>query len=381
MSLFSLSDIKFSSPVKRTYRADTQTNYRFPLDLGNADKGHYVCFFVNTQEKTSFNRGTGTGTPTVFSNRQRLGTSNLGGTINNSVTVGDAVVNTVKETIGNNPTISGALNTIFGSSIGQQITGLATTLFNGAKGATLPINNVNFMRTIKRSADTIALYMPNTLNFAQQQGYNDLNLSGVVSGTLAAGTSIIDNLKKGGTLESTMKNLTPFIGEALRKGLGTGNIGDAVFTSLFGAVTNPQLELIYTTPSFRVFSFEFNFYPRSEQEAETVQRIIQLFKFHQSPELLAGTSGYFLVPPSEFDIEFYYNGNVNPNIPKISTCVLQGINVDYAPNGFQAYESQTSVPEIGKTGMPVGIRMTLNFKETEIMTKYNFNPGDNGWSI
>ena len=30
-------------------------------------------------------------------------------------------------------------------------------------------------------------------------------------------------------------------------------------------------------------------------------------------------------------------------------------------------------PELGRTGMPVAIRLSLNFKETEIMTKDNFN--------
>jgi hypothetical protein len=29
-------------------------------------------------------------------------------------------------------------------------------------------------------------------------------------------------------------------------------------------------------------------------------------------------------------------------------------------------------PKLGRTGMPVAIRLSLNFKETEIMTKDNF---------
>jgi hypothetical protein len=75
------------------------------------------------------------------------------------------------------------------------------------------------------------------------------------------------------------------------------------------------------------------------------------------------------VPPSEFDIKFYCNGKENPNIPKMSTCVLTGINVDYAPNGFASYETLLSEPERGGTGMPVAIRMDLSFKETQIITK------------
>ena len=89
-------------------------------------------------------------------------------------------------------------------------------------------------------------------------------------------------------------------------------------------------------------------------------------------EILAGAGG-FLVPPSEFDIKFYYNGAENPNIPSISTCVLQTVDVDYAPSGFAAYEvlEDKGVPGLGSTGMPVGIRLGLVFKETQIITKFD----------
>jgi len=139
--------------------------------------------------------------------------------------------------------------------------------------------------------------------------------------------------------------------------------------------------MIYTSPSFREFRFDFVFHPRSEKEAMEVQNIINRFYFHQAPEVLDKGAGFFLIPPSEFDILFYYNGGINPNIPKISTCVLTGVDVNYAPNGFAAYEVQGQMtPEPGKTGMPVSITLSLNFKETEIMTKNNFKMKTDGLS-
>jgi hypothetical protein len=117
-------------------------------------------------------------------------------------------------------------------------------------------------------------------------------------------------------------------------------------------------------------------YPRSQKEAAEVQKILDRFKFHQAPEILGNTGGFFMVPPSMFDIQFYYNGQVNPNIPKISTCVLQTIDVDYAPNGFSAYEVPGQIKaEPGGTGMPVAIRLSLQFREIDYLTKANFkNP-------
>jgi hypothetical protein len=139
-----------------------------------------------------------------------------------------------------------------------------------------------------------------------------------------------------------------------------------------GAVRNPMLEMLYKSPNFRTFNFEFKFYPRDEREALEVQRIVERLRYHQSPELVKESSA-FLVPPSEFDIKFYYNGSQNPNIPPISTCVLQTIDIDYAPNGFSAYEvPNENQPSLGRTGMPVAMTLRLAFQETTYLTKEDF---------
>ena len=131
-----------------------------------------------------------------------------------------------------------------------------------------------------------------------------------------------------------------------------------------------MMELLYSSPDFRSFNFDFLLMPRSEKEAKEVQNIINLLRFHQAPEIVRNSGGYFLYPPSEFDISFYYNGTENINIPKISTCVLTNIETDYAPNGFAAYEvERESKPSFGRTGMPVAIRLGLSFMETEYIVK------------
>jgi hypothetical protein len=193
-----------------------------------------------------------------------------------------------------------------------------------------------------------------------------------ISKFISSDASLSDRVGEG------LKNATPFVLNAIAN--LTGNAGRALFAGFTGTTVNPMMEVIYSSPEFRSFRFDFMFYPRTRIEAKEVQNIIQRIQFHQAPEVLGnnsagGLGGYFLVPPSEFDIEFYYNGTVNPNIPKVSTCVLSTIDVDYAPNGFAAYEvfEENGIPKKGGTGMPVGIRMGLVFKETRIMTKQEIN--------
>jgi hypothetical protein len=216
-------------------------------------------------------------------------------------------------------------------------------------------------------------------NFNHSQAYSDISLAGEFATTFGA---IAKTALDGGVDAAQRgRNLSPFVLQQLTKIAGSVTGSPKTFEAIFAGASqlaqNPQLELIYGKPDFRSFRFSFMFYPRSEKEAEEVYKLIQRLKFHQAPEIKNGTAGFFLVPPSEFDIEFYYNGQINPNIPTISTCVLQSIDLDYAPNGFHSFETPgDNSPKIGGTGTPVAIRMDLSFKETEIMTKFNFQDGE-----
>ena len=342
MSLFSFANISFGSKDRKVgvnsslgLKADYAYDlYRYPIDLGSADKGHYMLFHINKQNRSKIKGNEVNENPTVIANRIKYN-------------------------------IPSATQAAFTAITGDSNKSLA------------------FARTITRVSDTVALYMPDTLTFTHQQGYSDNALTGMLAavGSMATqGQSIADNFNKAttGDLLGAFKGL----GNNLSPGLATlakekSALLSAGLTAYTGVVINPMLEMIYSSPAFREFRFDFLFYPRSEKEATEVQKIINRFYFHQAPEIEESSKGFFLIPPSEFDIKFYYNGGVNPNIPEISTCVLTGIDVDYAPNGFAAYEVQGEVDaRTGRTGMPVAIRLSLNFKETEIMTKNNFQNGN-----
>lgn len=367
MALFSLTDIRFNKGLKqRTGKASSslagseyESNiFRYPIDIGNYDKGHYMVIHVNEQIQTNFPGAPAAGDPTVIVNRRNFGT----------------------------PTVGENTKTTFGS-VGEFATqslqrfGVPADIIESGRQFGANASNIRGVRTIRRTTDTIALYMPDTMNFVNSQQYSDLTL-GTPGQLLAAGASVADMMKSSvdNSFKSFVKNLSPFaVNMALRE---SSNLGRVISSSALGVVENPMLELLYTSPAFRTFRFDFMFYPRSEKEAMDVQNILRRLQFHQSPEIRKESKGFFLVPPSEFDIKFYYNGAENENIPSISTCVLESIDVDYAPNGFATYEVPGELTsKSGKTGMPVAIRLSLQFKETEIMTKDNFAKGANRSSI
>lgn len=366
MALFSLTDIKYNKEKRGKSASVGDTSQynikKFPLDLGNWDKGHYMMFHINTSKHTTFT-GSGLSGKSTKTEENRFLTTLMKGDSLTSWFTGTNTSAASKE-------LTDRLNSQNTMRIQESDYASQTGVLQG--------NNI--LRTTRQSKDAIALYMPDTLNFNYNQQYSDISVTetaGALGTAAAAGMSFKDYVTNNG-IDPSKGNVSAFIAAGVSSLTGSRNA--AIFTALTGLAHNPQLELIYNSPSFRTFRFSFMFYPRSEKEAKEVQDIIYMFKFHQAPEIQSRSGGRFLVPPSDFDIKFYYNGKENENIPRVSTCVLTDVDVDYAPNGFAAYEvpGKTS-PSKGETGMPVAIRMDLGFKEVDILTKefYHTNAFEN----
>ena len=412
MALFGFSDISFnknergplSSLYKNEFRAGT---YRYPLDIGSADKGHYMMIYIRQQKDSAFKtspldesvlnaNGSFTekdavsisqGKPSVSFANELISKVNGGLNQINQSTNGilGGLTSSLSKGIGDAAKgLESGINNLFGQ---------ATTSFTGDSGGTKAIIDTRLKNiTDKRfsitkktelTTDAIALYMPDTLNYVYSQGYSDLSPgNSMVGQTIAAGASSADAfnnttgtfdaiLNGGGQLAKSLTAAAASIAATAK----LGNVGTLGAFAATGVVLNPMMELLYTGQSqFRTFQFDFFFYPRDERESLEVQKIIERLRFHQAPEISGSFGQGFLIPPSEFDIRFYYNGAQNPNIPPIGTCVLDNININYAPNGFSAYEvPEETFPSLGRTGMPVAIQLTLAFKEVSYLTKDDFN--------
>ena len=402
MALFGFSDISFDKgqtkrgPLAKLVGSEFErTTLRYPLDVGNYDKAHYVVFYVRQQKTTSLTKRF-VGSEKFTSDVTNVGAAGVIDAIKAGGDIPGKALNAVK---------NGAINAASGfiGKITSGITGGINNLFAQKGGGFTPnaeesqklidtsikrITDKGLNKNLKTTVlttDAIALYMPDTLQYSYSQSYDQLSLGGEFAGQVfAAGQSAYEDYKKTGDLDKLGASLQKSGGENVKQILGEG-LGSllnsqqtaAAFLARTGRVVNPMLEMIYKSPNFRTFQFDFTFYPRDEREALEVQKILERLRFHQAPEILKGDKGSeasgFLVPPSEFDIKFYYAGGENPNIPQIATCVLTTIDINYAPNGFSAYEVPgENKPSLGRTGMPVAIQATLQFQETTYLTKEDF---------
>ena len=418
MSLFGFGDITFNKeqsknskgPLSALEKTPFEKNsYRYPLDIGNYDKGHYMVIYIKQQNNTSFpaqitnfpeDGSSSTNKQTLNGNVGNI-SSNFGGGLLSKVNGGlnkinasnggqfAGITNSLSQglsgALGKLNGVSGKIGNLFGQ----------TSVIGGSSGSTQAvlntsikrITNKNFVKTTTLTTDAIALYMPDTLLYSYSQNFETVSPGNEASGKiLAAGRSALEAKKAGASsFEAIMKAGAPALeGAAKNKGVDivadvTGQAeGGKLAKAFLGQLVNPMLELIYQAPNMREFQFDFMFYPRDEKEALEVQKIIERLRFHQAPEfakmsLSSATTEAFLMPPSQFDIRFYYGGSENINLPPISTCVLKSIDVNYAPNGWSAYEVPGEPASLGRTGMPVATQLTLQFQETTYLTKADFN--------
>lgn len=242
-------------------------------------------------------------------------------------------------------------------------------IFSGIKSTTgAQAELLSPIRSTRRIAESIALYMPSPLIYNQLNVYEEVSLTSIMgqAGKLAAG---FVGEAVGAATTAWVKGRV----DAARRQNGasgslidtSGNVLGTAF-ALAGYPINPRIEVIFSNTTQRQFNFEFLLAPRSEKESQSLKEIVKSLRFHAAPEIQSFTVGNTglgiptFIPPAEFDITFYNGNKENLNIPRINTCVLERCEVDYAPSGMWATFSN---------GEPIGARLSLAFREIEIVHK------------
>ena len=323
---------------------------QYPKDLATSTKrGHWINFYINVATK-SIEQGIGLSSMTSYSSGAGLG-----------------IVQGFTSTTTNAQGVS--TTTVNGGLTGR--TGINQAAAYPNPTGVNPINGAQqsfSVRQTKRINQAISLYMPETVNVTYNANWQSESLteaSGALGKFGSLGGSISEAIMGTYNSNKTASGLSGQIAESLagvlgKSGLtGPGAVDFALFSQ--GYALNPQLEVLFKGTEMRTFQFDFMFSPKDEGECQAALDIIKTLRFHQAPEVNTGSVGRFFIPPSEFDIDFMVNGSKNPNINQIGTCVLTGMNVDYAPNGPSFFGN--------KPGMPTSMRLTLQFMETEIVTK------------
>lgn len=283
-----------------------------------------------------------------------------------------------------------------------------STVKDAIRGGTLTAQGLKPNQRKGNALANFSLYMPDTLTTSFNNDYNQVSLTDTLGwpGFIASAIADQSAVTKGSQTDSG--NFTQIYGKGFAAKALPGDLG-SLAGNVLKQVINPQLQMLYKGINLREFQFEFRFTPTSKQEAQIVDTIIKKLTYYSVPELVGSKSNQFLKPPQLFGIKFAFTGgsglagalsnffkNIGTNIltsqvtgslfgsnqvsdknpAKIfkiyHDCILKDIQVDYAPNGWAAYND----------GYPVETRVTLTFAETDIVTKKDIgNSSSQGSSL
>jgi hypothetical protein len=296
-------------PLAKLFNTGGITNLQYPRDLGSATRGHWIQFLINETKPTQYETS--------------------------------KITSLFKE--GTSVALNGDLSVATAEKIGGKAIEIGKEFANVAVKA---YEDTNYKLSARQKATkaSIALYMPDGVAFTNQASYGETTLLKIAQDVVNAAKSIPLGVGKVASVAGAGIDIIQ--SDAAKLALSTQ-----------GLAINPGQQMLFDGIDFRSYSLSFTFTPYSREEAQTVKDIIKLFKANAAPRI--SESGMFFIPPSSFNLEFYYNGGVNTNIGKVGESVIESIEVNYAPNGWSAHTD----------GAPVQTTMTISFKEIELIDR------------
>ena len=354
--------------------------FTFPLDVTNPDQGlgnhgHYMIFFINEQQnaKISFGRrqASGRGFSNLLKQKAEQGISDF---INVATdTISSSGVGQEFQKITNKLGLDSLIDG-FSQSVGESTINPNDLRGRGKSNLEQSNNTARVVRPPTTRLDTaIALYMPPTLNVSYTANYTDTEIGAATATAADVANAIGAGRGVRGALDEISKD-TPELADGIRKGaLATAGAipgftgAREVFEINQGFIMTNRMELAFKGLPKRGFQYTFKMIPKSELEADEIKNIVDAFKLNMLPEgMESSTSGFTgknLKIPNTFDIKYMYIGKENEYLHKISTCVLESMNVSYGGDRFKAFDGNS------RGAPPVETTMTLNFKEMELITR------------
>ena len=163
---------------------------------------------------------------------------------------------------------------------------------------------------------------------------------------------LVNGLKDIGLGDDVIKGFQSFFASKIISQFGSGVSFGQMLSRTTGQVLNPNLELLFSGPGLRDFTFDYQLSPRDKNEAQTVKNIIRVLKQSMSPR--RGNSTAFLCAPHLFHLSFKKGNGDHPYLNRFKTMALVNIGVNYTGTGtYATYED----------GSPVVYNLSLAFQE------------------
>lgn len=158
-----------------------------------------------------------------------------------------------------------------------------------------------------------------------------------------------------------------------------------IFSSVGGAILNPNVELIFGGHDLRTLQLTFKMVPYNITEAKVIRDIVKTFKQAMLPKFngassmtkfwsdtgntqkdLGGNGNGFIAVPNLCKISFMQGSSESSILPKYKLCSITDFDVNYSPDGVYA---------VGPDGYPIATQITVNLMETKLVYAEDIDSG------
>ena len=233
--------------------------------------------------------------------------------------------------------------------------------------------------TLERTLGFVVLPIPGNLQDSNSVAYKQSSLNAL---QLAGATDIekfineTKNLEGAKGVGATLREAVTGVNKQRTKSLISAaaasaalNIpggANALLSRTSGIIINPNMELLFDSPTLRSFGFSFKLSPRSSTEAKQVLGIIRFFKQAMVPKAKEGN--LFLGSPDSFKVEYLFaNNKPHPGLNRFKECALETVQVNYTPEG--TYNSL-------RDGIMPSYEMELRFRELDPVLDRDYDVAD-----
>ena len=358
----------------------------FPLNVASAgnglgNHGHYIMFFINSQQKAKLRTSGQEGGKSIVEGRKQY---NIPKYINNwdsasqsykrqqkdnldQQLINAAIIKEAKE----KEEAENAVAAASGSEIKHYAKKTKKEKIVGAGRVKVGGSTIRIERAeTRRLKGGIAMYMPASVQVGYKADYTDTDIGGITGDALDAYNKFVEGNYKGASEaifripEGAKDSLSNVLLSSVGALPGMGGAKE-VSEMQSGEIITDRLELAFKGIQKRGFSYTFKMIPKNEREADEIRKIVFAFKANMLPEFVAGRSGRRLVVPNTFDIQYQYMGVSNEYLHHISTCVLENMSVTYGGDRYKTFNASSK----GDGAPPVETSITLQFKELELITR------------
>ena len=279
----------------------------------------------------------------------------------------------------------------------------------------------NYNRSAMYSrAETLApilLYMPEDVSASYKSNWTGKAFGSLTRDTLLASSAQGFNKLKGAgeTLTNATERTLALTGAqairaATQKITGDNLTNDDVFSTVSGAILNPNAEMLFGGSEFRNISLNYKLVPRNEKEGRNIKEILTTFKRAMLPShsiasadvqvfgqgggdskltqngrawhnlwlnpnrtsdidgknINLGLESGFIAVPNLCQVTFMTGGDINRNVPQYKMCAITNCDINYTPDGQWATYSD---------GTPVAYTLNISFQETKLLYEEDVRGG------